>query len=70
MRIQDKYKAKTKPSSAAGGEGNTNPTPAPVVSIHACVESGDLTGVQRLITQDPSSLNQRSVFVSFFSFLY
>ncbi|XP_047951565.1 protein CfxQ homolog [Salvia hispanica] len=63
MRIQDKYKAKTKPSSAAGGEGNTNPTPAPVVSIHACVESGDLTGVQRLITQDPSSLNQRSVFL-------
>ncbi|XP_057787184.1 uncharacterized protein LOC131004506 isoform X2 [Salvia miltiorrhiza] len=65
MRIQDKYKSKPKPSSGGGGGGgNTNPTAATssVTNIHACVESGDLTGLQTLLALNPSSLNERSIF--------
>ncbi|XP_057787188.1 ribulose bisphosphate carboxylase/oxygenase activase, chloroplastic isoform X6 [Salvia miltiorrhiza] len=66
MRIQDKYKSKPKPSSGGGGGGgNTNPTAATssVTNIHACVESGDLTGLQTLLALNPSSLNERSIFL-------
>lgn len=68
MRIQDKYKSKPKPSSGggSGGGGATNMTTAtPVTNIHACVESGDLIGGQRLLTQNPSSLNERNISVRF-----
>lgn len=75
MRIQDKYKSKSKPSSGGGGGGeNANTTATatattsqspsqPVTNIHACVESGDLIGLQTFLTQNPSSLNERSIFL-------
>ncbi|CAA0829181.1 AAA-type ATPase family protein / ankyrin repeat family protein [Striga hermonthica] len=31
------------------------------VSIHACTEAGDLIGVQRLLSQNPSLLNERGI---------
>ncbi|GER25126.1 ankyrin repeat domain-containing protein [Striga asiatica] len=31
------------------------------VSIHACTEAGDLSGVQRLLSQNPSLLNERGI---------
>ncbi|XP_057788976.1 uncharacterized protein LOC131005882 isoform X2 [Salvia miltiorrhiza] len=48
-----------------GRVGNTNfPTPAITskspTNIHACVESGSLTGLKKLLAQNPSSLNERS----------
>ncbi|XP_057788972.1 uncharacterized protein LOC131005879 isoform X2 [Salvia miltiorrhiza] len=45
-----------------GSGGNTNPMPAATspTNIHACVESGDLTALQTLLAQNPSSLNERS----------
>lgn len=46
---------------------STTTTSMPVItSIHECVESGDLIGLQRLLAQHPFSLNEKSIFVSFF----
>lgn len=83
MRIQDKHKSKSKPSSSSGGGGgggggenadttattsSQSPSP-PVTNVHACVESGDLIGLQQFLIQNPFSLNERSIFVRF-SFYY
>ncbi|KAL2500889.1 AAA-type ATPase family protein/ankyrin repeat family protein [Forsythia ovata] len=45
MRIQDKYSKVSVPNT----------------TIHACAESGDLIGFQRLLQNDPSRLHERSL---------
>lgn len=53
MRIQDKNKIKNSKLSNGGQSTSIN-----AISIHDCVESGDLIGLQRLLAHTPSLLNQ------------
>ncbi|KAK4415560.1 protein CbbX [Sesamum alatum] len=55
MRIEDKN-SKLK----AGGGGNT----VTHLTLHACVEAGDLIALQTLLRQNPSLLNQRSILMA------